>query len=591
MSHAVVETLGWALIHSLWECAAAALLFALFQLFARSANVRYIAGCLTMLAMLAAPTATFVALTKAPAGRVAIAATAISPSADQAAPILQTGVLEPARPTAAEPRYLAMVVWLWMIGVIALSLWEAGAWLVAQRLKRRTKRPLPQAWVAHVSTLCARMRVRRAVAVYESAIAKVPAVIGCLRPVILIPAAALMNLSARELEAVLAHELAHIRRFDYLANLVQTAIETLLFYHPAVWWVGRRVRAEREHCCDDMAVAVCGDRLVYARALTSLEEIRGAAPQLAMAATGGALSHRIHRLLGARQPLRRNLPLWILGVVTLVVSIILVGNTRAARANGPAPAARAALPAPAATPAPNLPEMPQPTPHPVTPATPEAAAPAAPAAPPVFAPPAPSPTPAPEAPVLNAPQPSPMPHMPYAAGPAGQTPTPPPPAAVAAAPQTPGPVTALASHRGFLAGLADAGYTSISVDDIIALKQNGVSPSYIKSMLQAGFSGLTPRDLIDLHANGVPPEYARAAKASGVRDLKVQDVIHLRQNGVRSELLDALAAAGYRDVTVAQIIDAQNNGLSGSALRSVREQGFKNLTLEQVIKLKRAGVI
>ena len=131
----------------------------------------------------------------------------------------------------------------------------------------------------------------------NSAVAQTPAVIGWIRPVVLLPASALSGLEPGQIEALLAHELAHIRRHDYLVNLLQTAVETLLFYHPAVWWVGRQMRAERENCCDDLAVAVCGDALVYARALTELEQIRIAAPRLAMAANDGSLLNRVRRLL------------------------------------------------------------------------------------------------------------------------------------------------------------------------------------------------------------------------------------------------------------------------------------------------------
>ena len=93
--------------------------------------------------------------------------------------------------------------------------------------------------------------------------------VGWLNPVVLLPASALSGLTPTQIEALLAHELAHVRRHDYLVNLLQSVVETLLFYHPAVWWVSAHVRAEREHCCDDLAVAVC-DRLVYVTALADL---------------------------------------------------------------------------------------------------------------------------------------------------------------------------------------------------------------------------------------------------------------------------------------------------------------------------------
>src|SRR5262249_55483729 len=146
-----------------------------------------------------------------------------------------------------------------------------------------------------LSRLAARLRVRMPVKLVESALVEVPTVIGWLKPMILLPAAALAGLDPRQLEALLAHELAHVRRHDYLVNLLQTAIETLLFYPPAVWWLSRRIREERELCCDDLAITVCGDGMVYARALATMEELRSA-PALTLAADGGSLLARIRRI-------------------------------------------------------------------------------------------------------------------------------------------------------------------------------------------------------------------------------------------------------------------------------------------------------
>jgi len=581
VSHAVVEALGWSLIHSLWECAAAGLLFALLHLVLRSANSRYIAGCLTMLLMLAAPSATFVKLLDS--RQTPVHATVTTPTSTPATVTITVAPVSTSAATQRMPDYLPIAVWLWISGVIALSSWETASWVVAQRLKRRNRRCLPQTWESRFDALRQSMGVRKAVRLYESALAQTPAVIGWIRPVILVPAGALINLSAPELEAVLAHELAHVRRFDYVANLLQTVIETLLFFHPAVWWVGKSIRAEREHCCDDMAVRACGDRLVYARALTSLEEMRCSTPQFAVAATSGSLSSRIQRLLGRHQPLRRSLPLWLVAMLPLFISVTLFGYTHSTRTSQ-----QTAAPAPAFS---AIPAMPQPTPSPA-PAAPTtvpdmSGAPAEPG--PAWAPPAPNP------PITGAPQePGPLDPPAVLATPASTPQALPLPAAPPAVtpPPTPAPRAVVASnHEGYLGGLADAGYTSISVDEIIDLKQNGVSPSYIKAMLQAGFGVLTPKQLISLHTNGIPPEYAHAVKTAGLRDLKVEDVVRLHQYGVRADLLEALAAAGYADVTVNQAIDAQNNGLSAGALRSLREQGFKNLTFEQVMKLKRAGVI
>src|SRR6185437_5015097 len=125
-----------------------------------------------------------------------------------------------------------------------------------------------------------------------------PAVMGWFRPVVLIPVTALTGLSPDQLEAVIVHELAHIKRLDCFVNLFQIAAETVLFYHPAVWWVSKAVRTERENCCDDIAVSVCGNPGGYARALAIMEGWR-ATPALVVAANSGSLRSRVGRLLGA----------------------------------------------------------------------------------------------------------------------------------------------------------------------------------------------------------------------------------------------------------------------------------------------------
>ena len=146
-----------------------------------------------------------------------------------------------------------------------------------------------------------RMGLTRVVRYCESLHLDAPAVAGWIRPVVLLPMSAVTGLTEAQLEAVIAHELAHIRRYDALVNLFQVGVETLLFYHPAVWWFGKRVRVEREHCCDDEAVALCGSPVTYAHALTRMAESK-TVPQLAMAVNRSPLVARVARLL---EPMRR----------------------------------------------------------------------------------------------------------------------------------------------------------------------------------------------------------------------------------------------------------------------------------------------
>ena len=172
----------------------------------------------------------------------------------------------------------------------------------------------------------------------------VPTAIGWLRPVVLLPASAFTGLTPRQLETILAHELAHIRRHDYLFNLLQSVAETLLFYHPAAWWVSRRVRQERELVCDDLAVAATGDALTYARALTQVERLRKSAPRLAVAADGGQLRTRVLRLVGA-EPRSRGVSSFAVGLFFAAAFFTTVACTRAVLSQREGDNARAPRPA------------------------------------------------------------------------------------------------------------------------------------------------------------------------------------------------------------------------------------------------------
>ena len=279
-----IETaIGWALLHLIWQgTIVAALLAATLALLGRrSAVARYHAACLALLLLVIFPIVT------------AFRATDARP--------LATG----SQWIAFAAAHMREIVIAWLIGVGILSLRLLGGWARARRLATRGTRPSP-AWQRTVNRIAASIDLRRTVKLLESAAVEVPTVIGWLRPVVLLPVAALSGLSPEQVEMILAHELAHIRRNDFVINLLQAVVETLLFYHPAVWWISRQVRIERENCCDDLAVSVCGSRLKYARALTRLEELRvDAAPPL-LAANGASLIERVRRLtLGGNDAPRR----------------------------------------------------------------------------------------------------------------------------------------------------------------------------------------------------------------------------------------------------------------------------------------------
>jgi protein involved in polysaccharide export with SLBB domain/beta-lactamase regulating signal transducer with metallopeptidase domain len=297
----IVQRLGWTLVHSLWQgVIIAAALAGLLRLLKRApANFRYIASCCAMAMLLLVSGITFALLRgelrdpfmaplidDQPTLRLPSAVAAM-PVHAQSRDIMESPTNEPAR------RDLKLIVLAWAIGVLAMSIWHIGGWLMLARFRRGDS--LRQ-WEPALAKLRDRLHIRRAVALIESARLDVPAVIGALRPVIVVPIGIFSGLVPQQVEAILAHELAHIRRHDYLVNLIQSAIETLLFYHPATWWISAQIRRERENCCDDIAAAVCGSDRDYAAALAALEERRGRV-RIAMAATGGSLMERVRRVL------------------------------------------------------------------------------------------------------------------------------------------------------------------------------------------------------------------------------------------------------------------------------------------------------
>ena len=307
----VVHRLGWALVHFVWQGAALAALAAVMLrcLRRRTAAVRYLAACAALAAMVAAPVATLSLVPPAPvaahrdAGEAGpgpepmAAVVSAQPAADAlAAPVLPRDASWAARLASAIEPVLPPVVLAWLIGALGVSVWYAGGWVWVRRLIWKRAQPAAERWRQAAADLGRRMRVSRPVRILESAAVRVPTLVGCLRPVILLPASVLTGLAPEQIEALLAHELAHVRRWDYLVNLGQTVAEALFFYHPAVWWLSRRIRVEREQCCDDAVVATCGDRVAYARALATLGQ-SSAVPAAALAAGDGRLLARIRRIL------------------------------------------------------------------------------------------------------------------------------------------------------------------------------------------------------------------------------------------------------------------------------------------------------
>ncbi len=302
-----VARLGLTLIHFVWQGALIAAIYAAARKWGAGTagpNDRYLLACTALAAMAAAPAVTWMLL-REPAPESAAITFAAPMSAARTAAARFILLPLPAEGYRAAPGpFLPWVVALWLTGATVFWLRLLVGWMLAERLRYRMARPAPAVWQRTLDRLKSRISVARPVRLLVSGLLDAPAAIGWLRPIVLVPAGALAGLPSAQMEALLVHELAHIRRHDWLVHILQSAVEAVFFYHPAVWWISGHMRAERELCCDDMAVSITGDPVLYARALAELDSARFVQPAV-MAANGGSLAGRIARLLGQSSASRR----------------------------------------------------------------------------------------------------------------------------------------------------------------------------------------------------------------------------------------------------------------------------------------------
>jgi len=348
------DVIGWTLLHFVWEgtLIAGVTALALIALRRASAQLRYIVVCGGLLMSIATAALTPLVLMGLEDQSSLVASPAselprrIPASADQVTQVVPT--LPPVHVTTSPDREtldvaLAVFVVFWAAGVLLLTTRLGIGWWQVRRLHIGACAAPASEWLTMATRIAERLGLSRPIHVIDSDAVDTPTVIGWLRPVVLLPVAVLANLTPGQVQAILAHELAHVRRHDFVVNLLQTIAETVLFYHPAVWWLSSRIRNEREHCCDDIAVEVCGDPVGYAEALTTIASLAhtrmsGApADSLAVAATGGSLVHRVRRLLRLPVETDRRGPKATFVIAATVILIVVVGARLLLVAQAPAP--------------------------------------------------------------------------------------------------------------------------------------------------------------------------------------------------------------------------------------------------------------
>jgi beta-lactamase regulating signal transducer with metallopeptidase domain/uncharacterized protein YnzC (UPF0291/DUF896 family) len=487
----------------------------------RRASTRYLLGVGALVLMLLAPLGTFFAYSQQHSGVADTAKSsplaAAQPTArDRDAASSSTQRSSLGRSSIAPS--LDALPWLveaWLLGVAFFSLRSAGGFLLLERERRRQSSVVSERVLEICYTLQDQLGLNRAIAYCECKWLQAPAVIGWFRPVVFLPVTALTGLSEEQLQVVIAHELAHIQRFDPFVNVFQVCVETLLFYHPAVWWLNKRIRAEREHCCDDVAVALCGNAVEYARALTLMEEWRSA-PVFAMAANRGPLTERIVRVLGLKTLGSGMRGIGLTGSILCLTAALVAGNALRGIAHPPSVAAiwQAA-------------------------AKPSASSPVAPS------------------------------------GSATAKPS-------ATRPQRSEQTAASSSATSYIDAMKAAGLNDLTIDQLIALKTQDVTPEYVKELQD---QGLHPdaNTLIAMRVQDISPDYVRGLHDAGLNPDQNQ-LIALKVQGADGAYYRAMKEAGLQP-DVNTLIGMKVQDVTPEYVREIRAAGLA-VNANQVIGLK-----
>ena len=598
ISPELLRTLGWTLLHFLWQGAGLAALFAVTTAVCRSAPTRYALAVGALVLMMVSPVITFTWLRRQANPAVWTGAAGVSTGAGTSAQ--NVTALSSSRAPAAESRSVQPMAMLWLVeawflGVLLLSLRTAGGLFLIERMRRKEIKPVGGELFERCVALQRRMGLDRVIQYCECHQLDAPAVLGWFRPVVLLPVRALTGLTEDQIKAVIAHELAHIRRLDCFVNLFQIATETLLFYHPAVWWMSQRVRAERENCCDDEAIAICGDAVNYARALTLMEEWR-TAPALMMAANRSPLAERVVRLLEWDGTAGRIGVAGLTGSFLCLLGALLAGNAFLG-------VAHAALGAGVS------PKQEQGSSS-VMVVRPEAS--------------------------------SAKERTAEAAKPSGSA------EAKAQTNKEKDQKTASEEQNkkeSYLDAMEAAGFKNLTVDELISMKIQGVTPAYVKEVRQLGFEptpdelvgmrvqGITPEyiremrkfdanlnidelmgmkvqgvtpeyirefhelglqpsadDLIGLKVQGVTPNYLKEMRATGLKP-NTDELIGMKVQGITPEYVKSMQAAGFKDLDCDELISAKVQGITPEFIERARKHGFQNLTLDKLMALKNADIL
>jgi bla regulator protein blaR1 len=556
-----IRLMGMALLHFLWQGVAIAAAAFTGMTLVRRATGKYVVAVAMLALMMASPVITFLVL--AHRHDVAVttpSATGLSSAEQPEFAAISSGPahffhLGAADADRGSSIYLLWFVEGWFVGVVLLSLRPAAGFLLIERMRIKKGMPVTGALRTRCVELQRRLGIGRIVQYCESLQLQAPAVVGWFRPVVLLPMSALTGLSAQQLESVIAHELAHVKRLDAFVNLYQIAAETLLFYHPAVWWLSKRIRVERENCCDDVAISVCGNAVEYARALATMAEWQNG-PAMAMAANRSPLTERVARLLGVAKLNGGLRTAGIAGSVLCLCASVLAGNA----VLGAAPANKVTAD-----------QRSVPVVQRVSPEDQAAI---------VVRPEKPLPEPGPS--------------------PAAKSSVTAQPDAIASANQdeqeqenrvenseSRGQEQKASRTGSYIDGLKAEGIVDLSIDQLIAMKIQNVTPEYVHSIHALG---LKPdvNEFIAMRVQGVSPELIRELRDAGLAQ-NIDQIIAMRVQGVSQEYVKQLQEMGM-DTDAGAVLAMKVQGVTPEYVRDMRSAADPKLSGREVVAMKVQGV-
>jgi beta-lactamase regulating signal transducer with metallopeptidase domain len=592
LSRGEIVALGWTLLHFCWQGTAVAVAYSVVDRMTSRATsgVRYAVALIALLLMPVVVVSTFVEEMRvaAPSHASEQAAGAISrlPFDGHHGPVLQeiplTLTLAAERPNswlvARAERVLPWVDSVWILGMLLLAVRAMGGWWQLEQVRRRARTLVPEELERSFKRICDQVQVGQRVVLRLSSEVISPLAMGVWRATVILPVSTVLGLPMEELEAVLAHELGHIRRWDYLWNLLQTAVESVLFFHPFVWSLSRAVRERREICCDEIAVRSCAGATVYARALLRLEEQRTIQLRLAMALDGcnGSLLRRVKQVLGESMSMESSMTSGVRVAAAGAVVVALLLGPKISKAVA-IPAAGASRPVIARV----LAALPRQTASRMVAEKAQAAAPAA-----ALAPEArvsaklggsvPMPTPAPVAQASVQPLVSPAVEVNVEVSPVQAD----PPAAAGTNPP---------KGMAYLDAMRAAGYPfdlNNDLNTLVALKSLGVTPDYAKSMGAIGLGKPTAHELITLKSLGITPDYVAAMKQSGLGPKDFHEAVTEKSLGITPEYATAMKQKGFGDLDMHQLIALKAQGMTPEYAGWLKQQ-FPQATVGE---LKRAAV-